>query len=671
MKKCVLFILLLVAYVVSAQQQTSPLNVPFGPVPAELKNIDSLHMLLSQAKADSAKVDQLAALSRAYSNRNRDSTLWYAHRALDLAQKINYLQGQFKARTQMAIWLRREGNYPQAVQLLLANLQTAEQRKDTLGAILTNNLLAFTCLVMNDFARVMEYALNNKRLVQSGYFKTQSDEWRYSLDYMAWMADGFEGLNQLDSALYYYRRCHSIGLSIKDTGSLAYTMRGLGATLTKKGRYEEAFSCYRSAISYGQLAERKDVVSHAYLGLAKLFDQKGQMDSALYYSRLCLSWFQFVKFPAQELKAVLYINELFAKQNRFDSAYKYLAMATALKDSLFNQDKTRQAQNLQFNEILRLQQLAQQRKEAQQRYATQVKFYSLIAGAFVLMLIAFILYHNNQQKQKAKIRIERAYEELKTTQAQLIQREKMASLGELTAGIAHEIQNPLNFVNNFAEINDDLLDEMRESIDHGDTEEAKAIAVNVKENNTKISHHGWRADAIVKGMLQHSRAGTGEKQPTDINALCDEYLRLTYHGVRAKDKSFEAQLITDFDSSIGKINVAPQEIGQVLLNLFNNAFYTLQQKKQQLRDVYEPNVLLSTKKVNDKVEIHVRDNGTGIPQKTLDKIFQPFFTTKPAGEGTGLGLSLSYDIVTKGHGGELKVSTQEGEYAEFTIVLPT
>jgi signal transduction histidine kinase len=388
----------------------------------------------------------------------------------------------------------------------------------------------------------------------------------------------------------------------------------------------------------------------------------------LYYSRLCLSSFQSANFPAQELKAFLYIHELFAKQNVLDSAYKYLSMATVLKDSLFNQDKTRRAQNLQFNEILRLQKLAQQRKEAQQRYATRVKLYSLIAGSFLLMLIAFILYRNNQQKQKAKLKIEKAYEELKVTQAQLVQREKMAALGELTAGIAHEIQNPLNFVNNFAEVNDDLLDEMRESIDQGDTEEAKAIATYLKENNSKISHHGRRADAIVKGMLQHSRGGKGEKQPTDINALCDEYLGLAYHGVRAKDKSFEAKLLTDFDSRIGKINVVPQEIGRVLLNLFSNAFYALQQKKQMLRDVYEPNVLVSTKKVNGKVEIHVRDNGTGIPQLTLDKIFQPFFTSKPAGQGTGLGLSLAYDII-KAHGGEIMVTSQEDEGTEFIIEL--
>ena len=265
--------------------------------------------------------------------------------------------------------------------------------------------------------------------------------------------------------------------------------------------------------------------------------------------------------------------------------------------------------------------------------------------------------------------IEKAYRELKTTQLQLIQQEKMASLGELTAGIAHEIQNPLNFVNNFSEVNKELLIEMKEEISKGNYNEVKAIAKDVTDNEEKIIHHGKRADAIVKGMLQHSRASTGQKEPTDINALADEYLRLSYHGLRAKDKSFNATMKTDFDESIGKVNVVPQDIGRVVLNLINNAFYAVDEKKKQSGNEYEPTVSVSTKKEKDKVEIKVKDNGNGIPQKVLDKIFQPFFTTKPTGQGTGLGLSLSYDII-KAHSGELKVETKEGDGSIFTISLP-
>jgi two-component system, NtrC family, sensor kinase len=270
-----------------------------------------------------------------------------------------------------------------------------------------------------------------------------------------------------------------------------------------------------------------------------------------------------------------------------------------------------------------------------------------------------------------KEELQHALDELKSTQAQLIQSEKMASLGELTAGIAHEIQNPLNFVNNFSEVNTELIAEMKEAINKGDLEEAKALAGDITANEQKINHHGKRADAIVKGMLQHSRSSGGQKEPTDINALADEYLRLAYHGLRAKDKSFNASMKTDFDNSIGMIQVIPQDIGRVILNLITNAFYAVTEKKSSLAGTnYEPTVSVSTKKCNGAVEIRVSDNGNGIPLPVLDKIFQPFFTTKPTGEGTGLGLSMSYDIVTKGHGGELKVETKENEGSVFIIQLP-
>ena len=259
--------------------------------------------------------------------------------------------------------------------------------------------------------------------------------------------------------------------------------------------------------------------------------------------------------------------------------------------------------------------------------------------------------------------IEKAYEELKTTQAQLIHSEKMASLGELTAGIAHEIQNPLNFVNNFSEVNSELTQELKEEIKKGNTEEVKAIAADIEENEKKIVHHGKRAEAIVKSMLQHSRGSEGIKEQTDINTLADEYLRLAYHGFRAKDKSFNANFKTDLDEGLPKISVVPQDIGRVLLNLINNAF-------QAVKDVDKPTVTVSTRKKDGKVEVWVKDNGPGIPYEIKDKIFQPFFTTKPTGIGTGLGLSLSYDIVTKGHGGSIKVNSIEGEGTEFIILLP-
>ena len=301
----------------------------------------------------------------------------------------------------------------------------------------------------------------------------------------------------------------------------------------------------------------------------------------------------------------------------------------------------------------------------------------------ILLLISIFEIHRIQkqrtiriERQKTQVKelaqakeIEKAYKELKTTQTQLIQSEKMASLGELTAGIAHEIQNPLNFVNNFSEINKELLVEMKGEIDQGNLAEAKEIANDVIKNEEKISHHGKRADSIVKGMLQHSRTSTNQKESTDLNALADEFLRLSYHGIRARDKSFNVTMRTEFDESIGDIKIIPQDIGRVLLNLYNNAFYAVSEKMKENFSVYEPLVVVSTKKSGNQVEIRVKDNGHGISPELLDKIFQPFFTTKPTGEGTGLGLSLSYDVI-KAHGGELRVESGKNEGASFIVVLP-
>jgi len=302
--------------------------------------------------------------------------------------------------------------------------------------------------------------------------------------------------------------------------------------------------------------------------------------------------------------------------------------------------------------------------------------YALVIAAFIWLYIHYrskaLRRENIVLEEKINHRtnqLQQSLTDLKSAQSQLIQSEKMASLGELTAGIAHEIQNPLNFVNNFSDVNKELVDELQSELKSGNMEEAIAISNDIKENEQKINHHGKRADSIVKGMLQHSKKSSGQKEPTDINALSDEYLRLSYHGLRAKDKSFNATMKTNFDGDISKINIIPQDIGRVILNLFNNAFYAVTEKKKLNIPGYEPTVSVSTNKIDGHISIKVKDNGNGIPQNIVDKIFQPFFTTKPTGEGTGLGLSLSYDII-KVHGGQLKVESKEKEGSEFVIELP-
>ncbi|MBK8504662.1 MAG: two-component sensor histidine kinase [Saprospiraceae bacterium] len=299
------------------------------------------------------------------------------------------------------------------------------------------------------------------------------------------------------------------------------------------------------------------------------------------------------------------------------------------------------------------------------------RFVKVFEQAYIRFLDLQVKEEQAAMLFKEKQRLEKALDHLQNTQKQLIQSEKMASLGELTAGIAHEIQNPLNFVNNFSELSNELLVEMNEELAKGDLEEAKAIASDIRQNLEKIYHHGKRADNIVKSMIQHSRNSSATKELTDINKLTDEFFRLAYHGLRAKDKSFNAKLITDYDDKVGSLPIIAQDMGRVILNLITNAFYTVNEKKIQQSKGFNPTVTVTTKKTDDQILIAVEDNGNGIPQPVLEKIFQPFFTTKPTGQGTGLGLSLAFDIVTKGHGGELKVETTAGEGSSFIISIPS
>jgi two-component system NtrC family sensor kinase len=294
--------------------------------------------------------------------------------------------------------------------------------------------------------------------------------------------------------------------------------------------------------------------------------------------------------------------------------------------------------------------------------------------------LEYLVSERTVELTRQKEELQKTLDELKATQTQLIQSEKMASLGELTAGIAHEIQNPLNFVNNFSEVSVELCQEleqeiMKTSIPDADKEYIAEILSDLSQNQQKITHHGKRADSIVKGMLQHSRASSGQKEPTDINALADEYMRLAYHGLRAKDKEFNAALVMDLDPAIGKVNVLPQDLGRVFLNLFTNAFYAVAEKKRLSKDNpelanYKPEVKVITKTFANKLYVRIIDNGTGMPESVKAKIFQPFFTTKPTGQGTGLGLSMSYDIITKSHDGILDVASVPGQGTEFKITIP-
>src|SRR5688572_1646187 len=628
-------------------------------VNAQNNYADSLKQQLASSKDEVDRIDLLGRLALFYTFFYPDTAEIYARQGLQLARKINYKAGEAGSLLSLCLSHTFSGNYTSALEYGLKASPLLADLHDT-SLLIWNDIQIMTCYrQMEDYDQALIYGYSAMKLFK--YFHADSNQLSIGLGVLGSV---YEKKNQLDSALDYQQKAFA-----EDT-SWASLFQFMGQTYAKMGHISMALDYYKRGLHNAAIEKNSVAFIDLSNGLSKVFELTGQIDSSIFYANRSISKAGIKTNPEGLLEASIQLARLYEMQRKPDSTIKYLKAANTLKDSLYNRKKTREAQNFAFNEKLYQQDLISQH----QRNENKIKIAILLAVILIFLLIAFFLWRNNKQKQKAKNKIEKAYSHLKSTQSQLIQSEKMASLGELTAGIAHEIQNPLNFVNNFSEVSNELVDEMNNELSKGDLEEAKIIATDIKQNLEKIIHHGKRADAIVKGMLQHSRTSSGQKEATDINALADEYLRLAYHGFRAKDKTFNADFKTEFDNSIGKINIIPQEMGRVILNLINNAFYAVNEKQKHASSSsalngYEPIVTVSTKKNNGKVEIKVSDNGNGIPQKVLEKIFQPFFTTKPTGQGTGLGLSLSYDIV-KAHGGELKVNTKEGGGTAFTIQLP-
>ena len=553
------------------------------------------------------------------------------------------------------------GNYPRSLQVYFATLRAHEALKDTSNALNDLYGIALCYQSITDYKKSNEYLYEAKKYGNKNAFINIFVHDDFAKNYLA--------LKQPDSARYYARKSYELATIFYGEESKIYggVLNDLGSIYFDLGEDSIAIDYLRrSYVDFTKNQVQFLNYCHTTLSMAKYFKKKGLSDSTFIYAKLCFNTAHDKGFLSFLSESSELIADYYQKKHNSDSAFYYQQTGFTAFKTLYSNESTREFQNFALAEQQRKDELEKEKEVYKSKIRTNV----LVGSLFTLAVIIFFLYRNNRQKQKAKFKIEEAYNQLKSTQSQLVQSEKMASLGELTAGIAHEIQNPLNFVNNFSEVNKELLAEINDEITKGNYDEVKTLAKNVTDNEEKIIFHGKRADSIVKGMLQHSRSSSGVKEPTDINALCDEYLRLAYHGLRARDKSFNATIKTDLDASVGNVPVIPQDFGRVVLNLITNAFYVVDEKSKQHLTGYEPTVTVSTKKTNNKVEIGVADNGNGIPEKVVDKIFQPFFTTKPTGQGTGLGLSLSYDIV-KAHGGEIKVSTKENEGSEFIISIPT
>jgi len=641
----ILFLVLLLDDI-SAQRQTDE---------DILKKIISLH------KEDTAQVNSLSYLASLQAN--SDTAIIFAKQGLALAQKLHYKKGQADCFFIIA-WNKTD--FAEAIQNALNALKIYEKLHDNTGIACSHLALQGNYWIAGDYKNALTHAFAGKEVAEinnlRGVFAFPGH--RLAPLFLAEIGQIYLLKNQLDSALFYTKQAIAINELFNDA-TWNFPVCLLGAIYNKKGNYDLALINYRSAFHLAKQNEIFRDTLQVYSGMSDVFRNTAQVDSSIYYAQIVEQSTNPEKEIGYLLSTIENLVHGYKIKGSKDSVIKYIELSHTLRDSIFSNEKNRQIQAVTFNENLKQEQLV----ATQLKFKNRVQLYVLAGGIFILVLIAVILWRNNRQKQKAKEKIEKAYGELKTTQAQLIQSEKMASLGALTAGIAHEIQNPLNFVNNFSEVNNELVDELKSELAVGNMRSATEIAESIKENGQKINHHGKRADTIVKGMLQHSRTSSGQKELTEINALCDEYLRLSYHGLRAKDKSFNVKFETDFDPSIGKINIVPQDIGRVILNLINNAFYAVGEKVKLPAASYKPQVIVHTRKLGNNVEIKVEDNGNGIPKSIVEKIFQPFFTTKPTGQGTGLGLSLAYDII-KAHGGEITVRSKEGEGSELVIKLP-
>lgn len=619
---------------------------------------DKLSQTLREAKADSTRALTFARLAEYYRNSRMDSTLYYGDKALTLSRTIHYPSGEAKALSILSHYYFARGELPKGLELGFEGLRVARQH--TLFYDEASLLIRIANVYANlrDFQKALSYYHQAITIT-----KDAGDPFFYGAAHWR-MGDAFAQLSEVDSAIYYAEKAVDIAQRMGNQFIQQGVVPTLGFAYGKKGYDSLALRYLRANNGSTNLVMR-----------AIFFKDRNQNDSAI--SCAYRAYERGLRSPARqtELASALLLSELYESTDPV-KAFKYLKIANAARESISGSANVLSAKAIE---------LEQQERESEMKLAeinmrNRFRIFAAVAILIPVVLIALLVYRNYRKAQKAntmlqqqKNEISQALTHLRQTQAQLIQSEKMASLGELTAGIAHEIQNPLNFVNNFSEVNNELLEELKQELVVGNKQSAEQIVNDIKSNSEKINHHGKRAGDIVKGMLQHSRSSSGVKEPTNINALADEYLRLAYHGLRAKDKSFNATMKTEFDETIGNINIIPQDIGRVILNLITNAFYAVNEKSkvesQKSGISYEPMVIVSTKKMGDKIAITVKDNGNGIPHSIKEKIFQPFFTTKPTGQGTGLGLSLSYDIV-KAHGGELKVETREGIGSEFSIQLP-
>jgi len=693
--------------------------------PVQFPAVDRLRAAVqAHARPDTVRVHRLNALALVLRNNAPEESGALFRTALALAQRLGYPAGMAEAQLGLGFYHRHRGEYglaqayseqanktfaqtgnhrgqirslynltcifldqgqlAKSLQTNLAGLALADAGHDRKWQAFLNTQLGITSTHLGEYARARQYLREGLRwAVASG------DQFSVGHAYSG-IGDLYRAQGQWAEAQRNYEQDAANYQRMRDEGGILYEDINIGDMLERQGKVPQALAYGRRSLARASRLQRLGEVTRAQLLLARTYLHADRPDSAFWYGQRCLFAAQRsgAKSISRDASQVLALAS--ARRGRFVDAYRYEQLFGSFRDSLNTSDQQRKVAVVEFRTELTKKQaqigLLTRNDQLMRAQNRQQRWFLLVAllGLCAVAGLSWSLWRNIGRKRRAYALLRQQQDELRQAQEQLVQAEKMAFLGELTAGIAHELQNPLNFVKNFAEVSTELVDEI--SDEQGDptgqnsarnTALKAEILAGLKQNLQKISQHGQRASSIIRGMLEHSRTGAGQREVTDLNALVDESLRLAYQGLRTKEKGFTAHLVTDFDPELPRVAVVPQDLGRVLINLFTNAFHAVQQRQRQLPAdhlgpglIYRPEVAVTTQSVTGGIEIRIRDNGTGIPEAVRAKIFQPFFTTKSVGEGTGLGLSLSHDIVTTGHGGTLRVETQEGQGAEFIIALP-
>jgi two-component system, NtrC family, sensor kinase len=689
---------------------------------AQNSRTDSLLNVIQKQNDDSIKVSLYIDLGLEYIRSDIKMAIDNFDRAILLAEKIGYKSGLGKAHNSKGRAFAAQGNTQEAMLSFQEALKFFQEISDKTGEANILSNLGSIYYMMGNNSKALELHFQSLKIAEemdnklrigtslnnigTVYLKSTATS-NESLTFFKKSLEVFQSINynpgiatastniggiyhvrsKYDSAIYF----HEMALELCDgTLEAAFPLTQLGEIHAQLGNFQKAYGFHRRALEITEKLDARFELAQALLGLSKTQRKREDYPNAIETLERARLFAIETEAKNELVEAYLNLAEIHAITGDYKAAYENEINAKAVKEEIEKTSTEKMIQELQFQfeldkkeaEIELLQKDTELKNAAV--FNQRIVIFASLGGLFMFIVISISLFRNNLSKQKAnrllheqkeeihsqREKVESAYDQLKSTQAQLIQSEKMASLGELTAGIAHEIKNPLNFVNNFSEVCTELIDEMKVELEGGNQKFALEIAGDIKQNLEKINLHGKRADAIVQGMLEHSRTSIGEKVETDINGLASEYLRLSYQGLKAKDSNARIDLLVNLDPNLPSVKVIPQNLVRVLLNLFNNAFYAVRENESRSgMENYIPTVSLSTKRMGENVVISVSDNGPGIPDNIKGKIFQPFFTTKPTGQGTGLGLSLSYDII-KSHGGEIKVDTKEGQGTEFSITLP-